>query len=224
MAIFNTKEKVAIVALGALLGGLLAGGTSWQSSQKSQLAKLRPAASAAAGAPERAQRLQDIKRAKQLKKMVARRSEIIKTVKKYLPESQSEAISNDELGGVLPTSAQIIESDKGNVLDLSWQGQKSAPAPANQEEGGEAPPPPAAIKFKEWEMSLSLLADYGSWVEYLANIEQLRRFYRIKEVSIKSSNPSHPTTGTPLKIDVKIGTYFGVVFPEENKEEPAPGQ
>ena len=213
MALLSKKETTLSFVGGALALVILGGGFFVTDSQNSEITKLKLKEKNAVTATELAKRKVEIARAKKLKVEIAKSEGLQGRLEKFIPPGQEQAISHEEVTAALPSSARLVDAKREAPKELQWEPPKPK---GDDAESSEAP---ANVTYKEMEILFKVRADYATWLQSLANLEKLGRFYRLKDVSIQSAEATSTETNPPLLINFKIGTYFGVTFPSKENSE-----
>lgn len=218
------KEIIKASVLAILVIGLVVGGELSTSAQSTHIKDLEKQVSGAA-APNAIAEAQNKK--KQLKKLgieSAKWKVLLASAEKLFPQGPKQAVTNEDVAAAVSASTgTLVKCDKGTTSEISW----NPPKPAEGEggaDGAEASSDDAdaakanAVKYVEDVMQLSLRGDYQSWLDFLVALEQLNKFYRFKELTMKASHGGKPDQ-SPLTIDLQLASYHVLEFPSDRKAE-----
>lgn len=146
-----------------------------------------------------------------LKKSLARSDALLKRVEATLGRTEAGVLAYEDVTQALPAEAKLIRQDRAAPRDLAWE------VPLAEGEEPTEGEPPKAVKYREQEYSFSLRLTYKTWVEFLAALEHHKKFFALKQLSLRPAQKSGDSRGAPfLLVDMKMGVYHVLEFPSES--------
>lgn len=220
----SRKEIIKTSVLGGFLVALVIGGevvTAKQQNRVKDLLKIISDNVAPNAINELAKKKKDFKK---LKLDVARWKTQLDVAEKFFPKAPNPPISNEQVAGLVSqTSATLVKCDNVSTSKLSWTPPKAAEGEGSGDSDDEASKA-NVVKYAEGVLQITLKGDYGSWLDFLVALEKLRKFYRFKELELKTNTSGKPDPQGPLTIDLKLASYHVIEYPSdraaaEKKEE-----
>lgn len=216
----NRKEWIRISTIGAAVVGLAVTGEYLTGAQFTRMADLRKRVSNSVS-PNAAADIQSKKRQLKTKKANSGKwQKVLAVAEKVFPKSATSVITNIDVAALVSsTSANLVKCDKGPSTELSWN--PPPPAEGSSDDSSDADPKANLVKYGEDVLSVTLRGDFGSWLKFLVGLEQLRKFYRFKDLTMTSTLGAKPDQ-PPLTINLQLASYRVSEFPSDRK--PADGQ
>lgn len=212
--------KVTLLTVAAI--GLVVGGETLSANQNAQIKSLAGKIADAGSPAAMAEKQNKKKQLKKLKVDVVKWKTLLADARKFFPKSPKEVVTQEDVAGVVSNAGgTLVKCDKGTSTPLSWNPPKPTEGEGSEVEEDADALKASLVKYSEDVLQLKLSGDYQDWLGFLAELEKLRKFYRFKNVTMKSSGGK--SGQPPLTIEVQLASYHVLEFPAdrraaENKE------